>query len=133
MSEGESGDSLFVIEKGSVQVVKAGEGAAREPIELAVLDEGAFFGEMSLLTGEPRTATVIAKEHCGVLTVSKDALSPILEANPTIAESFSRALVAREEDTAATLEDHRSSSIEGPGPADAQSILERIRTFFSLR
>ncbi|MEJ2086000.1 MAG: mechanosensitive ion channel family protein, partial [Acidobacteriota bacterium] len=133
VSEGESGDSLFVIEKGSVQVVKAGEGAAGEPIELAVLDEGAFFGEMSLLTGEPRTATVIAKQHCGVLTVSKDALSPILEANPTIAESFSRALVAREEDTAATLEDHRSSSIEGPGPADEQSILERIRTFFSLR
>ncbi len=133
VTEGEAGDSLFVIEKGSVQVLKTDEDQRQREVELAVLGAGAFFGEMSLLTGEPRSATVVAKEHCGVLTLSKQALAPILEEDPRIAESFSRALAARELDTAATLEDHRATIGDEPRAEDELTILKRIRTFFSLR
>lgn len=133
VTEGAAGDSLFVIERGSVRVLKAGDAKEKDQVELAVLEEGAFFGEMSLLTGAPRSATVVAREHCGVLTLAKDALAPILEADPRIAESFSRVLASREQDTAATLEDHRASAVDVVAVADEQSILERIRTFFSLR
>jgi small-conductance mechanosensitive channel len=132
VTEGDAGDSLFVIERGSVQVVKADASKGQKAVELAVLEEGAFFGEMSLLTGEPRSATVSAREHCGVLTLSKEALAPILEEDPRIAESFSRALAARERDTAATLEDYRATAVDPAGAVDEQSILERIRTFFSI-
>jgi len=133
VTEGEAGDSLFVIERGSVQVLKTDEERGQREVELAVLGAGAFFGEMSLLTGELRSATVVAKEHCGVLTLSKQALAPILEKDPRIAESFSRALAARELDTAATLEDHRATTGDEPRIEDELTILKRIRTFFSLR
>jgi CRP-like cAMP-binding protein len=132
VTAGDAGGSLFVIERGSVQVVKADASKGQKAVELAVLEEGAFFGEMSLLTGEPRSATVSAREHCGVLTLSKEALAPILEEDPRIAESFSRALAARERDTAATLEDYRATAVDPAGAVDEQSILERIRTFFSI-
>ena len=137
VSEGDAGDSLFVIEKGSVEVVKTGDGPISKrnreaEVKLAVLDEGSFFGEMSLLTGEPRSATVVAKTHCGVLTLSKASLAPVLEADPRIAESFSRVLATREQATEASLEDHRSTAHDRYSEQDQKSILRRIQTFFSL-
>ena len=71
VQEGDEGDSLFVIERGSVRVTKADPDQDGKSVDLAVLEEGAFFGEMSLLTGEPRSATVLAREHCGVLMLGK--------------------------------------------------------------
>lgn len=132
VSEGDEGDSLFVIERGSVGVSKSDpEGAARS-IDLAVLEEGDFFGEMSLLTGEPRSATVVAREHCGVLSLGKGALASILEADPRIAEVLSRALAARRQDTTDTLEDRRGQAVSATLQQDEHTFLRRIQAFFSL-
>jgi CRP-like cAMP-binding protein len=130
--EDEEGDSLFVIERGAVRVAKSDPEQGGKSIDLAVLDEGAFFGEMSLLTGEPRTATITAREHCGVLILSRDALAPLLAADPRIAESLSRALAARRQDTAATFEDRRAQQLDEAVTDDEKTILRRIRSFFSL-
>jgi len=130
--EGAEGDSLFVIERGSVRVTKQDPEQEGKSVDLAVLEEGAFFGEMSLLTGEPRSATILAREHCGVLLLGKVALAATLEADPRIAEELSRALAARRQDTSETLEDQRGQAA-APGAAEAeQSFLARIRTFFAL-
>ena len=132
VNEGDEGDSLFVIEKGSVRVTKTDPDQGGKSIDLAVLEEGAFFGEMSLLTGEPRSATVIAREHCGVLILGKRAVASTLEIDPRIAEDLSRSLAARRKDTRETLETRRDEAATVAGIDDEQSLLKRIRTFFSL-
>jgi small-conductance mechanosensitive channel len=132
VSEGDEGDSLFVVEKGAVRVTKSDLQADGKNVDLAILEEGAFFGEMSLLTGEPRSATIIARDACGVLVLTKQALAAILEADPRIAETLSRALAARRLDTLETLEDRRSRDAAAVSVEDEQTFLRRIRTFFSL-
>jgi len=130
--EGEEGDSLFVVERGAVRVTKSDPEAEGKHVDLAILEEGAFLGEMSLLTGEPRSATVIASDHCGVLVLTKQAVASTLEADPRIAESLSRALAARRQDTLETLEDHRDREGVESSIEDEQTFLRRIRSFFSL-
>ena len=132
VSEGEEGESLFVVEKGAVRVTKSDPEQEGKHVDLAILEEGAFFGEMSLLTGEPRSATVIARDACGVLELNKQALAATLETDPRIAESLSRALAARRLDTLETLEDRRSREAAEVSVEDEQTFLRRIQSFFSL-
>jgi small-conductance mechanosensitive channel/CRP-like cAMP-binding protein len=130
--EGDAGDSLFVIERGSVRVTKSDPEQDDRSVDLAVLDEGAFFGEMSLLTGEPRSATILAREHCGVLQLGKEALASTLEADPRIAEVLSRVLAARRQDTTETLEDRRDRAAAEIIERDEHTFLKKIQAFFSL-
>jgi small-conductance mechanosensitive channel len=132
VNEGDEGDSLFVIERGSVRVTKADPEQNGKSIDLAVLEEGAFFGEMSLLTGELRSATVSAREHCGVLILGKKALAATLETDPRIAEDLSRALAARRQDTSETFESRRGEAAAASDLEDEQTFLKRIQSFFSL-
>ena len=64
IEEGAAGDSMFVLLRGTAQVSVARNGT---PLRVGVLRAGDLFGEMSLLTGEPRTATVRAEHDCEVL------------------------------------------------------------------
>jgi CRP-like cAMP-binding protein len=125
--EGERGDSLFIVEHGNVRVSKTSAGSGA--VDLAQLGVGDFFGEMSLLTGEPRSATVTAESGCEVLVLSRQELQPILEADPSLAETLSQALAARSAETEAKLEDRRE---RGKGEHRAASILARMRSFFKL-
>jgi small-conductance mechanosensitive channel/CRP-like cAMP-binding protein len=131
--EEEGGDSLFVVERGRVLVSKSGTSVGTGTIELASLGPGSFFGEMSLLTGEPRSATVTADGPCEVLELSKEALAPILEEDPHLAEVVSAAIAARQASTAATFETRRGRAREAAEPAETEaSLLDRIRSFFKL-
>jgi len=133
-SEGEAGNSLFLIEFGSVSVCKADPGTGTGRLELARLEAGAFFGEMSLLTGEPRSATVTATDHTSVLVLAKESLAPLLEESPQIAESLSKALANRSRSNLATSESWIGSRTGmSAGQVDEKSLLKRIRTFFLLR
>lgn len=130
--EGETGDSLFVIEAGEVRVAKSDASLDGTMVELARLGPGDFFGEMSLLTGEPRSATVTAQESCEVLMLSRQAVQPVFAADPTIAEALSRALAARAAETEAKLEDRRATARAAPAASTESTILRRIRSFFKL-
>jgi small-conductance mechanosensitive channel/CRP-like cAMP-binding protein len=130
--EGDFGDSLFVIVSGQVQITKSGADLGTDAITLASMGAGGFFGEMSLLTGEPRSATVTADGGCEVLVIAKQALAPLLEQDPELAARLSAAVVARQARTAATLEDRRDRARD-PVEARAElSLLARIRGFFRL-
>ncbi|MDO9066303.1 MAG: cyclic nucleotide-binding domain-containing protein, partial [Chloroflexota bacterium] len=91
-SVGEPATSLYLIEKGQVKVVSDAE-TERETI--AVLGEGEFFGEMALLTGEPRTAAVRAMSDVDLWVLSKADFEYILVAYPPIGLSLSRVLGTR--------------------------------------
>jgi small-conductance mechanosensitive channel/CRP-like cAMP-binding protein len=131
--EDDPGDSLFLIEFGSVSVFKADRDTATGGLELAQLGGGAFFGEMSLLTGERRSATVTATAHTSVLVVSKESLAPILEASPQIAEFLSKALAARCRSNLELSETRDGATGIGVTAVDESSLLKRIRSFFLLR
>jgi hypothetical protein len=76
--EGQPGESLFLIDEGRVMVSKGGMAAGTGMVHLASLGPGELFGEMSLLTGEPRSATVTADGPCSVLELDKGALAPLV-------------------------------------------------------
>jgi CRP-like cAMP-binding protein len=80
ISEGDPGDSLFIIASGSVRVLVMG-GHGR-PLEIRRLDAGDFFGEVAALSGTPRSATVVAGADCELLEVDRWALAALVEARP---------------------------------------------------
>lgn len=85
---GTEGSSMFVVASGLVEVKVAGA-------RVAALAPGDFFGEMSLLTGEPRSATVTALVPCVLYEVAKDAMQTLIETRPALAEAFSELVAAR--------------------------------------
>jgi CRP-like cAMP-binding protein len=67
-AEGESGDELYIIQKGAVKIVKIMD---NNEVLLAMLKEGVIFGEMALLESKPRAACAIAYEDCSLLAVNR--------------------------------------------------------------
>lgn len=80
--EGEEGRSMFLIEDGTVEVTTT-DGAG-STIALARLGPGDFFGEVSVLTGRPRTATVVATTNVTVIEVGKEDLDQISASHPEV-------------------------------------------------
>ncbi len=126
--QGQAGDSLFVIKAGRVRVDKRTE--AGEVITLARLGADEFFGEMSLLTGEPRSASVIAETETEVVIVDKPHLAQALASDFSVLESLSKALEQRMQHITA----REAVLLPEAAPAAAQTglLLNRIRRFFGL-
>lgn len=125
---GELGSELFIIETGEVRVeVRRG----RHEREIARLGPGQFFGEMSLMTGGQRVATIRAMKDTAVLVVDKRAFSSVLEVSPEIAETVSTMLAEREEE----LSGYESGEISEVGLSRSErssQLLTRIKKFFAL-
>jgi small-conductance mechanosensitive channel/CRP-like cAMP-binding protein len=127
--EGEPGDSFYLIERGSVAVsIGDGDGGTRLLSRMAA---GDYFGEMSLLTGEPRSATVVAESDVAVLEVERVDFEQILAANPALLEPISQIAARRQE---AQRETRRAQPALPPFAQDAaaQRLRQRIRAFFRL-
>lgn len=95
-SEGDLGTEMFIIQEGSVEILKQFRG---EEQELADLGQGDFFGEMSILEDLPRTATARAKSDCKVLRINGTTFDSMLRKNPEIAVRMMRKLSRRLRDT----------------------------------
>ena len=80
--EGDIGDSFFIIIKGSVSVWKKKRFFGKT--QLASLGPDKFFGEMALVTNEPRTASVMAEDHCELLVLYKNDFKLLLESSKEI-------------------------------------------------
>ena len=91
--EDDPGDALYIVSTGQVKVVLIGEDG-REVI-LSVLGDGDFFGEMSLIDDEPRSAHVIAMKDSQLLVLRRDDFQARLEEQPKIALKLLRVLVSR--------------------------------------
>ncbi|MFN2376333.1 MAG: cyclic nucleotide-binding domain-containing protein [Candidatus Binatia bacterium] len=128
--QGEHGASLFVIRSGSVRIEKSVDGgpAAR----MATLGVGDFFGEMSLLTGEPRSASILAEDEVEVVVVSKEAFAPVLAADSGIIVGLSAALEARARDTAERLAELPASAGAEVVRPSSSALLRRIGRFFGV-
>jgi len=82
ISEGQPGASMYIIANGEVKVFTNGPGGTT--VYLAKLGEGDFFGEVSMLTGKPRTATITASQRTELLRLDKEKLDNALAKYPGI-------------------------------------------------
>ena len=90
VEQGDDGDSLFLIGRGVVRVLKDG---STDP--LATLLAGDFFGEMALLSGNPRNATVKAVTHCSLYELRRKDLETLHELRPVIRKALEAAYALR--------------------------------------
>lgn len=124
--QGEEGATFYVIQTGRVAVKVRGANGAETTV--AHLGPGGFFGEMSLLTGEPRSATVLADEDTEVLEVPKEVFSGLLQRNAGLAETLGAILEKRADERQT-----RMAATAGTVAAVPRSALvARIRKFFNL-
>ncbi|MEQ8194857.1 MAG: mechanosensitive ion channel [Rhodospirillales bacterium] len=94
----DTGDSLFLIAEGVVSVsVRIKE--TNETLELTRLGAGDFFGEMALLSGEPRTTTIVAHTDSELFEITKDDFEPFVQSNEEFQEVLNKYMVLRKEDT----------------------------------
>jgi branched-chain amino acid transport system substrate-binding protein len=113
---------MFVIDSGSVSV-RIPDDSSAETHEVARLGEGDVVGEMALLTGETRSADVVALTDVVAIEIGKSALQPLLIAHPELADALSEQIAQRQED----LETFREGS-----PEEQITVLSRIRDWFGL-
>lgn len=132
VSQGTRNDSLFIITSGVVQVTKEDENG--EQIEVARLGSGDVIGEMSLLTGEHRSATVIALVQVTVIQVTKEGLAPILQAVPQLSDSFAQVMLERQMKSKQFLETMKQSNKAASDFVSdyLEAFVRRIRRFFRL-
>jgi CRP-like cAMP-binding protein len=120
---GEPGSSMFVVHKGRVRVQVSDNG---RPRTVATLNEGDFFGEMALFTGEPRTANVLALEETEVLEIGHAAMKRVFDTNPDLVESLSFIMAERRQGLASPTDADDTAHDTSAG------ILSSIKRFFGL-
>jgi small-conductance mechanosensitive channel/CRP-like cAMP-binding protein len=128
IQQGQEGQSMFVLLEGLLEVF--GRGVEGKEIRVSRLAPGSFFGEMSLLTGDRRSATVKAETEVVVLEVTREHVARLLAVRPSLAAEISQAVAARRANSEALAnapvekqEEHKASL--------ADQILQKMRSFFS--
>jgi len=128
VKEGDEGESMYIIVEGSASVVKGGSFITK-------LEKGNFFGEMALLTGERRSATVLADSGLLVLKIGKDEFRNILLANPDVARQMSDILAERRAEAAERSPEGGTGELKGvesERQALSVQIFKKIKSFFSI-
>ncbi len=127
--QGTEGHWLYMIIDGQVSVRVSKGGVEKE---VARLGGGSFFGEMSLLTGSPRTATVVALTDIECYRLDKAAFQEILHDRPEITESVAATLAKRQEGLHAAQDQVDASARERRMAQQKQDLMGKIRDFFGL-
>jgi branched-chain amino acid transport system substrate-binding protein len=128
VEQGAQGDSLFIIVEGAVGVrVQVGDD---EIIEVDRMGAGTFFGEMALLTGEARSASIRAITDTWVYEITKDHMAPLVEGNPEMSRILSEELTTRTVNREAKKSEYEASQIDEQ--ALFAKFLGKIQSFFGV-
>lgn len=119
--EGEAGSSMFVVRAGRV-VVTVGP----DRREVATIDAGGYFGEMSMLTGDPRSATVTARGDCEVLEIGAREFGDWVRSHPDAVDRLAASAAQRRRE----LDDQRA--IPGAARLEPVTLAQRMRRFFRI-
>jgi CRP-like cAMP-binding protein len=128
--QGDPGTSLFLLTEGVLEV-STSIATAAAPVILDRMHPGDIFGEMALLTGEPRSATVIALCEAVIFELSDEHLRPMLHDRAELAERLSDLMASRAQRNA----EKRASALKPMPPApipQRHDLLNRLRRFFAL-
>src|SRR5213082_79631 len=130
IQEGAEGASMFVLVRGAARVWVSKNGTS---IPVATLSAGDCFGEMSLLTGENRTATVQAESDCYVLEIGKPVMADVIRDTPDCLERLSELLARRKLENEGALKEAASHALNQRKEREyTATFLHRLRTFFEL-
>jgi small-conductance mechanosensitive channel/CRP-like cAMP-binding protein len=122
---------LYVLTKGEVDVkVRAENGAEKLVTRMSAPN---VFGEMGVVTGEPRTASVIAASEVECYRLDKEAFQRVLKQRPQIAESVSNVMARRRVELAVVREDLNADQKKARVREEKSRILESLQTFFGLQ
>ena len=124
IQQGDVGEFLYVITKGEVSVLREG-GQIREEV-LATLSEGECFGEMSLISGEPISATIRAKTPVILLQISKEDFDRLILENPSLSVYFTKLLTQRLQQANTRMEEMLDKGMLGS--IETFSIPELVQT-----
>ncbi len=127
--QGQEGSTFYILKSGEADVSTR---IGVRTVNVAHLTTGSFFGEMSFLTGEKRSATVTAQTDCIVFALSHTVLSHILESNIKLAEELALMLEKRQKEVEGQAAAESAPAIATPTPVPSSVLLSRIRRFFSL-
>ena len=123
VKQGDAGSSMFVVASGEAVVLLEPQGQ-----EVARIGPGGFFGEMSLLTGAPRNATVRTTADSELLEVTGGAFRQFVLANPTVVEHIGVAVANRRVE----LEERRASGAAAAHSEPPHTLIDRIRRYLHL-
>jgi small-conductance mechanosensitive channel/CRP-like cAMP-binding protein len=130
IEQGANGDSMFILVKGEANVVLNRNGL---DTHVASLKSGDCFGEMSLLTGEKRSASIIAKSDCEVVEIGKPILANSLKENPELLAKLSALLAQRQLENEGAMAAQTDTSIVRAKQSEYQTtFIDKLRVFFEL-
>ena len=120
---------LYILVSGRVEIRVRGDGVSRD---VATIEAPSFFGEMGLMTGDPRSADVVALSDVECYRLDKDAFDHVMKARPEVAAEFSHALATRRAELFAVREGLTEDEKKRRQRAEEERILSRIKEFFAL-
>ena len=127
---GDPADSLYLLAQGRVEIVR--ERTKGGPVKLATLDAPGYFGEMGLLLGQPRIATVVAVDAALCYRLDKHGVDAIIRSRPALAETFARVLTERQAANDATLQALDAEARAQHTVSRTRELVRRIQQFFGL-
>jgi CRP-like cAMP-binding protein len=125
--EGDAGDSLYLIRSGEVEVVASANGA--HEVHIHNLRRPAFFGEMALMTGEPRNATVRARTDTELLELGREGFIELFKSHPETATKMGEILALRMSER---LELLAAANLRDNSRSHARRLLAKISAVFNL-
>jgi len=133
VEQGAQGSSMFILITGAATVYVRQPGQEGESTRVASLQAGDYFGEMSLLTGEARSATVIASIDCEVLEIAKTNLAQILQENTALLTNLSEMLAQRRLDNEGILTSAAGQHVlVGKKEEYTRTFLKSVARYFDL-
>jgi small-conductance mechanosensitive channel/CRP-like cAMP-binding protein len=128
--QNDAGDSLFVLKEGLLAVSITD--ASGQETTVGQIPPGQCFGELSLLTGAPRSATVAPVVDSLIFEITRDSLAPLMQSRPELAVQLSQMLAERQLRNAPKLDAQRSDNGDDHKVSLAGQFLTRISSFFRL-
>lgn len=128
--EGATAHWLYIVASGEAEVYLERPDGGRRVIR--TLNQGSFFGEMGLMTGAPRTASVVAQTDVECYRLDKERFEEILRARPAIAEGMSQVLATRRAELDSALRDINTHNENNDVQRSSNEILATIKRFFGL-
>ena len=130
IEQGTPGHSMFILLEGEADVLVHTDGP---DACVATLRSSDYFGEMSLLTGEPRSATVVATRDCELWEIRKEALAEILQENQAVVQRLSELMARRLMNSEGILASTNApAQLANKQKEYTETFLKRLYTFFEL-
>jgi small-conductance mechanosensitive channel/CRP-like cAMP-binding protein len=130
IEQGAAGESMFILLSGEADVLVDVGG---QPARVATLHTGDYCGEMSLLTGEPRSATVVAHTDCEMWEIDKSVVAELLQENETLVQQLGEMLAHRRLETEGILASNAGAEqVMTKQKEYTAGFLQKLYSFFEL-